>query len=103
LAWGLKSLSGGARLNAVLAEAAFKPADLWTVFARAEWEENAELVAGRVSHVGEVSLGAVRDFRLGEHWKFGLGGLYAFDMTPGHAGYGNAPHGAMAFARLIAE
>jgi hypothetical protein len=103
LAWGLKSLSGGARLQALLAEAAFNPADLWAVFARAEWQENAELVAGQVSRVGEVSLGGVRDFRLDEHWKFGLGGLYAFDVTPGHAGYGNAPRGAMAFVRLIAE
>jgi len=102
-AWGLKSISGGARLNALLAEAEYKPAELWTVFARAEWEENAELAAGRIVQAGEVSLGLVRDFKLSDHWKFGLGGLYAFDITPGHAGYGNAPHGAMAFVRLIAE
>ncbi len=101
-AWGLKSLSDGTRLNALLAEAAYKPADLWTVFARAEWEENAELAA-RKARVGEISLGLVRDFRLDDHWRFGLGGLYAFAMTPGHAGYGNAPHGAMAFVHLIAE
>ena len=73
------------------------------MFSRAEWEENAELVPGRIVRAGEVSLGAIRDFRLADHWKFGLGGLYAFDMTPGHAGYGNAPHGAMGFVRLIAE
>ncbi|MBW8708731.1 MAG: hypothetical protein JF627_05615 [Alphaproteobacteria bacterium] len=103
LAWGLKNLSSGTRLNALLAEAEYKPADLWTVFARAEWEENAELVAGRVVQAGEVSLGVVRDFQLDDHWKFGVGGLYAFDMTPSRAGYGNAPHGAMAFARLIVE
>lgn len=103
LAWGLKSLSSGERLNALLGEAEFKPADLWTIFARAEWEENGELVAGRITRVGEVSLGGVRDFPLDEHWKFGLGGLYAFALAPGHAGYGNAPHGAMAFVRLIAE
>jgi hypothetical protein len=103
VAWGLKSLSGGSRLNALLAEAEYKPADLWTAFARAEWEENAELVAGRVVQAGEVSLGVVRDFKLDDHWKFGVGGLYGFDITPGHAGYGNAPHGAMAFVRLIAE
>jgi hypothetical protein len=103
LAWGLKSLSSGERLNGLLAEADYKPADLWTLFSRAEWEENAELVPGRIVRAGEVSLGAIRDFRLADHWKFGLGGLYAFDMTPGHAGYGNAPHGAMGFVRLIAE
>jgi hypothetical protein len=73
------------------------------LFSRAEWEENAELVRGRIVRAGDVSLGAIRDFRLADHWKFGLGGLYAFDMAPGHAGYGNAPHGAMGFVRLIAE
>lgn len=103
LAWGLKSLSSGEQLNGFLAEADYKPADLWTLFSRAEWEENAELVPGRMVRAGEVSLGAIRDFRLADHWKFGLGGLYAFDMTLGHAGYGNAPRGAMGFVRLIAE
>lgn len=103
LAWGLKSLSSGERLNGLMAEAEYKPAGLWTIFSRAEWEENAELVAGRIVRTGEVSLGAIRDFRLDAHWKFGLGGLYAFDMAPGHAAYGNTPHGAMAFVRLVAE
>ena len=103
LAWGLKSLSDGTRLHGVLAEAEYKPAELWTLFARAEWEENAELAAGQIAHVGEVSLGGIRDFALDDHWRFGLGGLYAFDLAPGHAGYGNAPHGAMAFVRLVAE
>ena len=73
------------------------------MFSRAEWEENAELVPGRIVRAGEVSLGAIRDFRLADHWKFGLGGLYGFNITPGHAGYGNTPHGAMGFVRLIAE
>jgi hypothetical protein len=103
LAWGMKSLSSGERLNGLLAEAEYKPADLWTLFSRAEWEENAELVPGRIVRTGEVSLGAIRDFRLDAHWKFGLGGLYAFDLAPGHAAYGNAPHGTMAFVRLVAE
>jgi hypothetical protein len=103
LAWGLKSLSNGLRLNGLLAEAEYKPADLWTIFTRMEWEENAELVAGQVSRTGEFSIGGVRDFALDEHWKFGLGGLYAFDFTPGHAGYGSTPRGAMAFVRLLAE
>jgi hypothetical protein len=103
LAWGLKSLSDGTRLNGLLAEAEYKPAELWTLFARAEWEENAELVAGRTAHVGEMSLGGIRDFALDDHWKFGLGGLYAFDFPPSRGGYGNGPHGAMAFVRLVAE
>jgi len=103
LAWGLKSLNNGQNLNGVLAEAELVPADLWTLFSRAEWEENAELVPNQISRVGDLSFGAIRDFRLDDHWKFGLGALYAFDFTPGHAGYGTSPHGTMAFVRLLSE
>jgi len=37
--------------------------------------------------------------------KFGLGGLYAFDFAPGSPSqpYGDDPHGAMAFVRVVAE
>ncbi|HEY2008995.1 MAG TPA: hypothetical protein VGH23_08405 [Rhizomicrobium sp.] len=108
LAWGLKSESNGQNLNGVLVEAELVPADLWTLFSRAEWEENAELVTdnfgvGQISRVGDFTLGAIRDVRLDDHWKFGLGALYAFDFTPGHADYGASPHGVMGFVRLIAD
>ena len=103
LAWGLKSLGGGRRLNGLLAEAEYKPSEAWTVFGRAEWVENAELLAGQVSRAGAFSLGGIRDFALDPHWKLGFGGLYAFDFAPGHAGYGQTPRGAMAFVRLLAE
>ena len=55
------------------------------------------------------ALGAIHDWRLAEHWKFGLGGLYAFDFAPSSprssatAGYGSDPHGVMGFVRLVAE
>jgi len=103
LAWGLKSLSNGQQLNGALLEAELIPADLWTLFSRVEWEENAELLPGQISRAGDFTLGGIRDVRLDEHWKFGFGGLYAFDFAPGHAGYGNTPHGAMAFVRLTSE
>jgi hypothetical protein len=102
VAWGHKALSNGLSLSGLLAEAAYKPDEAWTVFGRAEWVENAELAAGVVK-VGEVSFGAVHDWRVAEHWKIGLGGLYAFDMVPGRAGYGGSPRGAMGFVRLVAE
>jgi len=102
-AWGLKNLSNGQKLNGFLAEAELKPADLWTIFSRAEWEENAELVSGRVSRVGDFVLGGIRDIPLDDHWKFGVGGLYAFDFTPGNAGYGNSPHGVTGFVRLTLD
>ena len=103
LAWGLKSLGHGQRLNGLLAEAEYKPSPLWTIFTRAEWAQNAELVGPQVSQVGEFTLGGIRDFALDAHWKIGLGALYAFDAAPGHAGYGSTPRGGMAFVRLLGE
>ena len=74
----------------------------WTLFARGESIESKELLGGgQIRGAGEISLGAIRDFRLAEHWKIGLGGLYAFDFAPSSptASYGSAPHGTMAFVR----
>ena len=105
-AFGNKHLSDGTDLSAGLIEAQFKPDDAWTVFARAETLGSKELVPGpAVRGAGEISLGAVHDWRLAEHWKFGLGGLYALDFAPSSptAGYGSDPHGTMVFARLVAE
>jgi hypothetical protein len=106
LAFGNKHLSGGVSENALLLEAELKPDEAWTLFARAETIESAELVAGpAVRGAGEVSLGAIHDWAIAEHWKFGLGGLYAFDFAPSSpaATYGSAPRGAMGFVRLVAE
>ena len=106
LAIGNKHLSGGIDETALLAEAEFRPDDAWTLFARAESIGSNELVPGpAVRGAGEISLGVVHDWRLAEHWKFGLGGLYALDFAPSSPGarYGRDPHGAMAFVRLVAE
>ena len=111
LAFGNKHLTDGTDENAVLIEAEYKPDDAWTLFARGETIESKELLpGGEIRGSGEISLGAIHDWPIfnssgGEHWKFGLGGLYAFDFAPSSptAGYGSAPHGAMAFVRLVAE
>jgi hypothetical protein len=106
LAFGNKHLSDGIDTNALLIEAEYKPDQAWTLFARGETIQSTELVpGGQIRGGGEISLGAIRDFQLAEHWKFGLGGLYAFDFAPSSpiASYGSAPHGAMAFVRLVAE
>jgi len=106
LAFGNKNLSDGTDENAFLIETEFKPDQAWTLFARGETIESTELVpGGAVRGAGEISLGVIHDWRLAEHWKFGLGGLYAFDFAPSSsaASYGSAPHGAMAFVRLVAE
>ena len=107
LAWGFKSLSDGTKLNGILLEGEYKPSDPWTAFARFEWEENSELAPGTnaISRVSAFSLGGIHDWRIAEHWKLGIGGLYAFDFAPGalNAAYGSDPHGAMAFVRIIAQ
>ncbi|MBS0359850.1 MAG: hypothetical protein JSR98_00610 [Proteobacteria bacterium] len=106
-AWGRRS-SEGVDLDAWVLESAVKPNRAWTIFGRAERVENDELIPGLTGPgpaftVGKVSLGAVRDWPVGEHLTFGLGGLYALDFVPGalKAAYGSTdPHGAMAFVRL---
>ena len=105
-AWGLKQLSDGTDLNGVLLEAEYKPAELWTLFARAEWEENNELAAnGATARAGKLSLGAIHDWRIAEHWKIGLGGSYDFVFVPSSLtpSYGSDPHGAMVFTRVVVE
>lgn len=106
LAWGLKHLSNGVDLNGLLLEAEYKPCDPWTFFARAEWQENDEIVpGGSIANDGEFSLGGLRDFKLTEHWKVGLGALYTFDFVPSRAipSYGASPHGIMGFVRIAAQ
>jgi hypothetical protein len=68
--------------------------------------ESKELLpGGEIRGAGEISLGAIHDWALAEHGKFGLGGLYAFDFAASSLTdfYRSAPHGAMAFVRLVAE
>ncbi len=106
LALGNKHLSDGTDESAVLLEAEYKPDDAWTLFARAETFGSDELVPEPgVRQAGEVSAGLIHDWRLADHLKAGLGGLYAFDFAPRStaAPYGGGPHGAMAFVRLVVE
>ncbi len=106
LAFGRKQLSNGVSENAGLAEMEYNPVPAWTLFARAETIESTELVPGaQIRGAGEFSLGAIHDWEIADHWKIGLGGLYAFDFAPSSAvaGYGANPHGTMGFVRLLAE
>jgi len=108
LAWGRRT-SGHENLDAWVLESAVKLKD-WTVFGRAERTENNELVLlgghhGSTYKVGKLSLGAVRDFRVADHVKFGIGGLYALNFVRSalEGLYGGDPKGAMAFLRLKIE
>ena len=104
LAWGRKSVHGH-NDDALAGEASLKHAG-WTLFARGEMTENRELTDvedGPAYRVGKVSLGAVRDCRLAEHFSLGLGGLFAVNFVPdGLAPLygGHNPTGAMGFVRL---
>lgn len=75
----------------------------WTLFGRAEYAENDELVPGGQTYlVGKLSLGAIRDFRVAPHVRFGLGALYALNFVPAALDplYAGDPRGAMLFLRL---
>jgi hypothetical protein len=103
-AWGRRT-SGHGDLDAYALESAMKLNPAWTLFGRAERVESDELAMGghAVFTVGKISVGALRDFALGEHLSLGLGGLYAVNFVPSRLSesYGRRhPRGAMAFVRL---
>ncbi len=100
LAWGHKRLSDGTDLDGVLFETEYTPDRVWTIFARAESAGSDELVAPAHANVGELSLGAIHDWSVGDKTLLGLGALYSFDFAP--SAYGSDPHGAMVFVRLKA-
>jgi hypothetical protein len=106
LAWGRRS-SDHDDLDAFTLESAVGRGS-WTLFGRAERIETNELSGdghghhGPVFDVSKVSAGLVRDFRLGDHVRLGVGGLYALNFVPSglEASYGGDPDGAMVFLRL---
>jgi hypothetical protein len=107
LAWGQDDNRPGDKLDAWLAESEFMLDGRHTFFLRAERVQEDELfappspLAGRVFGVGRVSLGYIRDWRLAEHLRVGLGGLVSLYRipVPADAAYGD-PHSYMLFARL---
>ena len=79
----------------------------WTVFGRGEMTENRELLDieehGPAFNVGKISLGAIHDFRLADHFALGLGALFAVNFVPDTLEPlygGNNPIGAMGFVRF---
>jgi len=105
LAFANKERSDGVSLDAWLAEAAWRPNDRWTLFARGETIETDELEPpghGPVREVARLSAGAIRDWRINEHTVFGVGALVQTHLAPDEleASYGADPEGAMGFVRL---
>ena len=104
LAWGRKIALGHSD-DAFALEASLKHAG-WTGFGRAEVTENRELTDvedGPAYRVGKVSFGAVRDFKIAEHFSLGAGGLFSVNFVPDALAPlygGHNPTGAMGFVRL---
>jgi hypothetical protein len=102
LAYGEKAHEGEHAHGALLVESAYMPNDKWTFFGRAEQIETGELAAGGDETVSRLSLGAIRDFRVAEHVKLGIGALAQKHFAPSglEDEYDGDPMGAMAFVRL---
>ena len=84
LAWGRKTVARPQR-RCVTSPKRRSSMRGWTVFGRGEMTENRELTDvedGPAYRVGKASLGAVRDFRIADHWSLGAGGLVAVNFVP---------------------
>ncbi|MBI1186827.1 MAG: hypothetical protein GC206_05760 [Alphaproteobacteria bacterium] len=89
--------------DAVLLEAALQPDSRWTLFSRAEWIETTELGIGDdPDDVARVSLGAVRDWRVSESVRLGIGALYQRALVSDALApsYGGDQDAAMLFVRM---
>jgi hypothetical protein len=104
-AFARKDTSEDVSLEAWLGEASWRLDDRWTIFSRAEAIESDELGLvhpGPVENAVKVSLGASRDFRLGEQVVVAVGGLVSLNSVNDALEplYDGDPMGAMAFVRL---
>ena len=95
-------------LDAYVLESAIHPDYRWTVFGRAERVENDELLPapgdfhGPAFVVGKLSAGAIRDFRVAEHIKIGIGALASRTFVPRglDVAYGGDRWSGQVFARF---
>jgi hypothetical protein len=104
LAYAQKEHGDDPAADAWLLESAVSLRDRWTIYGRAERVENGELEESLPSAptVSRLSLGAIRDWRLAEHVRLGLGANLTQNVVGDDldAAYGGDPLGAMAFVRL---
>ncbi len=98
----------GPALEAWILESAVHPNARWTIYGRAERIDNDELLANVFYHngppitVGKLELGAIRNFRVADHIKLGIGaqGARNFVGQVLSAAYGGDQWGAMGFVRV---
>ena len=106
-AWGRKMLRPGPTLDGLVFETAAIFQKTYTLFARAERVDEAELVETtppRIFTVNKLTVGGIYDFYRTDHAKFGVGALASFYALPAalEPVYGN-PTSGMVFARLKIE
>ena len=103
-----QAVHNGQALDAWVLESAVHPNPRWTVFMRAERIDNDELLdaplaqSGPAFTVGKVELGAIRDFQIARHMKFGIGGQVARNFVGRtlSASYDGDQWGGLAFVRF---
>jgi len=101
-AWARKDKVPGPAMDAALLEAELMPNNAWTVFGRAEEAQQDELSGvehGPIYTVRKLSLGAIRDFRVSEKVKVGLGAQVGAYDAPKALGY-DSPTSGTVFLRL---
>ena len=107
-AWGRNRNDPGKRLDGYLLESTLALHDRHIIFGRIERVEKDELFEesapqhGQAFTVNKLSLGYIRDFRIGEHLQLGIGGLASVHSTSSalEPAYGRRPTSYMIFARL---
>jgi hypothetical protein len=107
-AWGRNRNEPGRRLDGYLLESALSLHGEHTIFGRIERVQKDELFEagapqqGETFTVNQLSLGYVRDFRLRDHVKLGVGGVASAYSAPSSLdpAYGRNPTSYMVFVRL---
>jgi hypothetical protein len=107
-AWGRNASRPGKSLDGFLVESAASIGGRDTFFGRIERVEKDELFdegapqAGQTFTVNKMTLGYIRDFRVSDDVKIGLGALASAYSLPGSltSAYGSHPTSYMIFARL---
>jgi hypothetical protein len=105
IAWGRKDPREHESTNALVLEAAYAPIRDWLLFARAEAVETHDLgPTEEIFDVGKLSFGALREFRVTDKVRLGLGALYSVNTVADELepSYGGSPDGTMIFLQLVA-
>ena len=107
-AWGRNIPSSGKPVDALLVESSLDLDDANVLFGRAEFVRKTGddldfIPAGQLYNVGEVSLGYLRDFKLGDAFVIAPGAMVTVNLVDGRlesAYHSQTPVGVAAFIRI---